>query len=63
MMHDIHVRQTEWAVVKPIWTVFSYDGFHMNMAFNTGGEDGSSGGGVLVGVWYASGCGGVGGAM
>jgi hypothetical protein len=36
--------------------------FHMNMsaAFDTGGEEGSSGGGARVGVWYASGYGGMG---
>ena len=52
-MHDIHVRQTEFAVVKPIWTAFSYDGFHMNMsaAFDTVGEKGSGVRGVRGGVW------------
>jgi hypothetical protein len=59
-MHDTRVHQTKLVVVKPIWTAFSYDGFHMNMssAFDTGGEEGSEGGGVRVGVWYAKGYGG-----
>jgi hypothetical protein len=48
-MHDIHVHQSE-LVVKPIWTAFSYDEFHMNMGavFDTGGEMGSGGGGDRV---------------
>jgi hypothetical protein len=40
--------------------------FHMDMsaAFDTGGEEGSGGGGgARVGVWYASGYGGMGGVM
>jgi hypothetical protein len=51
-MHDIHVHQTELAVVKLIWTAFSYDGFHMNTSaeFDTGGEEESGDDGVHVGV-------------
>jgi hypothetical protein len=33
------------------------------MNFNTGGEEGSRGGGALVGVWYSGGYGGVSGVM
>ena len=64
-MHDIHVHQTELAVVKTIWKAFSYDRFHMNMgaAFDTGREEESGNGSVRVSVWYARGYVGVGGVM